>query len=294
MKKKNGLRWFFTALVALCGLSMFTVGGILSGLFFLVLAFLISPIRRQLFEGLPEIFQRKGVLVAAGVIVGFAAFLSVPGATNTDETRSTQVVTTSVEDETSRALPVEDRTATGSDEVAKSIEASDTSNLLEEQESEEAANEKAEEEAAKKAEEEAAKKKAEEEAAKKAEEEAAKKAEEETAKKKAEEEAAKKAEEEAAKKKAEEEAAAQKAAEEAAAQQAAQQPDSSTIANGTESASALAVLQMGPTTGSYCWVPRNGGQKYHSKSTCSQMIDPIYTTEDTATACGFEACKRCH
>ena len=112
------------------------------------------------------------------------------------------------------------------------------------------------------------------------------------AQKAAEEEAAKKAEEEAAQKAAEEEAT--KKAEEAAAQQTAQQADSSTVANGTESASALAVLQMGPTTGSPCWVPRNGGTKYHSNSGCSGMDDPIYTTVDTATACGFDACKRCH
>lgn len=89
-------------------------------------------------------------------------------------------------------------------------------------------------------------------------------------------------------------------AEESATQQpeaeavAAEQPDSSTVPNGTENANALAVLQMGPTTGAVCWVPRHGGTKYHSKSTCSSMDDPICTTVDTAEACGFEACKRCH
>jgi hypothetical protein len=153
-------------------------------------------------------------------------------------------------------------------------------------------------------------------AAKKAEAEkaaAAKKAEEEkiAAAKKAEAEkaaAAKKAEEEkvAAAKKIEEEeaAAAQRAAELAAAeqeavnaavvQQAPAQVDSSNVANGTESPSASAVLQMGPTTGGPCWVPRNGGKKYHSNSSCSNMENPIYTTIDTAKACGFDACKRCH
>ena len=115
----------------------------------------------------------------------------------------------------------------------------------------------------------------------------------------AEEAAAQQAAEEAAAQQAAEEAAAQKAAEEAAAQQAseaaaAQQPDSSTVANGTESANALAVLQMGPTTGDVCWVPRNGGTKYHTSSTCSGMDDPIRTTVDTAEACGFEPCKKCH
>ena len=260
MKKKNGLQWVFTVFVALCAISAFTIGGgILSGLLFLILAFLISPMRKRLIENLPENFQRKGVLVAIGSVVGLLALFTFPSAPNNDETRSTQVDTTSVVNETSRALPAEDRDTPTSDEGVKTVEESNSLKLLEEQKSEEAAQ----------------------------------KAEEEAAKKKAEEEAAKKAEEEAAKKKAEEEAAAQKAAEETT-RQAEQQPDSSTIANGTESPDALAVLQMGPTTGSPCWVPRNGGTKYHSKSSCSQMVDPIYTTVDTAAACGFEACKRCH
>lgn len=300
MKKKNGLQWFFTVFVALCAISAFTIGGgILSGLLFLILAFLISPMRKRLIENLPENFQRKGVLVAIGSVVGLLALFTFPSAPNNDETRSTQVDTTSVVNETSRALPTEDRATPGSDEAVKTVEESNTLKLLDEQESEETAKKAEEEAAKKKAEEEAAKKKAEEEAAKKAEEEAAKKkaeakkAEEEAAKKKAEEEATKKAEEEAARKKAEEEEVVQKEEEEAT-RQAEQQPDSSTIANGTESPDALAVLQMGPTTGSPCWVPRNGGTKYHSKSSCSQMIDPIYTTVDTAAACGFEACKRCH
>ncbi len=125
------------------------------------------------------------------------------------------------------------------------------------------------------------------------------KAAEEAATQKAAEEAAQQATEEAVAQQAAEEAAAQKAAEETAAQQAseaaaAQQPDSSTVANGTESANALAVLQMGPTTGDVCWVPRNGGTKYHTSSTCSGMDDPIRTTVDTAEACGFEPCKKCH
>ena len=107
------------------------------------------------------------------------------------------------------------------------------------------------------------------------------------------------AEESGAAQEAAEESAAQQKAEEAAQQAeaeaaAAQQPDSSTVANGTENANALAVLQMGPTTGDVCWVPRKGGTKYHTSPTCSGMDDPICTTVDTAEACEFEACKRCH
>lgn len=172
----------------------------------------------------------------------------------------------------------------------------------EKEEQEKLAKEKAEKENAEQ--EKLAKEKAEKE---KAEQE--KLAKEKAEKEKAEQE--KLAQEKAAEeqRKAEEDAAAQKAAEEAAAQKAAaaqiasdatdvQQPipqvDSSAVANGTESPNALEVLKMGPTTGGQCWVPRNGGKKYHSSSTCSNMDNPILTTVDTATACGFDACKRCH
>lgn len=48
------------------------------------------------------------------------------------------------------------------------------------------------------------------------------------------------------------------------------------------------------TVGDLVWVPTNGGTKYHSNSTCSNMIDPIQVSLETATANGFEACKRCH
>ena len=42
------------------------------------------------------------------------------------------------------------------------------------------------------------------------------------------------------------------------------------------------------------WIPTNGGKKYHSKSSCSNMIDPRYVTLDEALRLGFTSCKRCH
>ena len=42
------------------------------------------------------------------------------------------------------------------------------------------------------------------------------------------------------------------------------------------------------------WVPTNGGTKYHTHSGCSQMIDPIQVTIETAKANGYTACGRCH
>ena len=42
------------------------------------------------------------------------------------------------------------------------------------------------------------------------------------------------------------------------------------------------------------WVPTNGGTKYHSKSSCSGMKNPMQVSIETATANGYEPCKRCH
>ena len=49
----------------------------------------------------------------------------------------------------------------------------------------------------------------------------------------------------------------------------------------------------GGSSGKMVWIPTNGGGKYHSKSTCSKMIDPILVTEEEAIERGFDACKKC-
>ena len=41
------------------------------------------------------------------------------------------------------------------------------------------------------------------------------------------------------------------------------------------------------------WIPTNGGKKYHSKSSCSNMKNPVQVTVREAVSSGFEACKRC-
>ena len=47
-------------------------------------------------------------------------------------------------------------------------------------------------------------------------------------------------------------------------------------------------------TESLVWIPVNGGTKYHSKASCSNMKDPIQVTLSEAVSKGFEPCKRCH
>ncbi len=48
------------------------------------------------------------------------------------------------------------------------------------------------------------------------------------------------------------------------------------------------------TGGNLVWVPVNGGTKYHCKSSCSKMENPIQVSVETATANGYTACKRCY
>jgi hypothetical protein len=42
------------------------------------------------------------------------------------------------------------------------------------------------------------------------------------------------------------------------------------------------------------WIPTHGGTKYHSKSSCSKMIDPIQVTISEAVSMGYGPCGRCY
>lgn len=42
------------------------------------------------------------------------------------------------------------------------------------------------------------------------------------------------------------------------------------------------------------WIPTRGGQKYHSSSTCSKMIDPEYVSKTEAINRGFGPCGKCY
>jgi len=41
------------------------------------------------------------------------------------------------------------------------------------------------------------------------------------------------------------------------------------------------------------WIPQSG-TKYHSRSSCSNMVNPRRVTLHEATSQGYTACKRCH
>ncbi len=46
--------------------------------------------------------------------------------------------------------------------------------------------------------------------------------------------------------------------------------------------------------GTLVWIPTNGGTKYHSRSSCSNMKNPKQVSLETAEANGYTPCKRCH
>jgi hypothetical protein len=54
---------------------------------------------------------------------------------------------------------------------------------------------------------------------------------------------------------------------------------------------AVTAVQTKSTT---VWIPTNGGKKYHSKSTCSNMKNPKKVTLSEAQKEGFTACKKCY
>lgn len=63
---------------------------------------------------------------------------------------------------------------------------------------------------------------------------------------------------------------------------------------------ALAVVPEQTTSPTYpdsssqmVWIPTNGGHKYHSKSSCSGMINPEYVSIEEAIQRGYTRCKRC-
>ena len=65
------------------------------------------------------------------------------------------------------------------------------------------------------------------------------------------------------------------------------------VSSGSNSVS-VTVPEQEETVGNLVWVPTNGGTKYHTKSTCSNMKDPMQVSEETAIENGYTPCKRCH
>lgn len=55
-----------------------------------------------------------------------------------------------------------------------------------------------------------------------------------------------------------------------------------------------AASSSGPKKSQQVWIPTNGGTKYHSRSSCSGMKDPIQVDLADAEAQGFTPCKKCH
>lgn len=70
------------------------------------------------------------------------------------------------------------------------------------------------------------------------------------------------------------------------------------VAGGTIASSgggaSVTVPDVAQTGADMVWIPTNGGTKYHCKSSCSNMVNPMQVTREQAEANGFTPCGRCH
>lgn len=62
---------------------------------------------------------------------------------------------------------------------------------------------------------------------------------------------------------------------------------------GTDSNTSQVGTDTRSTNSQMVWIPIHGGQKFHSKSSCSGMIDPQQVTRSQAESLGFTPCKKC-
>ena len=62
----------------------------------------------------------------------------------------------------------------------------------------------------------------------------------------------------------------------------------------SDNSPSVIVPEQEDTTGNLVWVPVNGGTKYHTHSSCSNMKDPKQVTKEHAEQNGYTACKRCY
>lgn len=63
---------------------------------------------------------------------------------------------------------------------------------------------------------------------------------------------------------------------------------------GTTSNTEVVVPSTEDTQGNLVWVPTKGGKKYHSKSSCSGMEEPMQVTKEHAEANNYTPCKKCY
>ena len=274
-----GLMWLVSAWFFLIALIGFSTGGTgyVGGLIGLIIAVLINPLFTKFLQS-KGIVIKKIVTIPVVVVSFFVSIFLIPTTSSGDEGNNI-VAEVDVADDEAVSSGTHDvlgmgEEVTNSDSVDRGMPAvsDDNQNVDKEDKKNEVA--KVTEEA----------KRVEEakvtEEAKKVEEakatEEAKKAEEAKAAKEA--------------KKAEEAKAAEEAKKAEEAKAVEEVKDTNNGGNGGDSV----IVPSGNIEGEdMVWVPTNGGTKYHSKSTCSNMIDPVQIPKSEAKARNYEPCGRC-
>lgn len=63
---------------------------------------------------------------------------------------------------------------------------------------------------------------------------------------------------------------------------------------GSSQSNSVTVPKQEESVGVLVWVPTHGGKKYHTKSSCSNMKDPMQVTIETAQSNGYGPCSKCY
>lgn len=143
MNVKKIIEWIGVACFAMLALAAFALGGIVSGIIFLLIAFICSPFRGLLLNLLPEKFNNKVITIVAAVVLSFSALIGIP----TDSSEPVGEITEeSVEKETTKEVATveeKDSDEANSETSTESVEdvASDASTIQESEEKEESETE---------------------------------------------------------------------------------------------------------------------------------------------------------
>lgn len=70
--------------------------------------------------------------------------------------------------------------------------------------------------------------------------------------------------------------------------------DQPTVVKGDRYDNYGVLIYIEPDENGTVWVPVNGGKKYHTNSSCSSMIDPVFVTIQHAEALGYTKCGKCY
>ena len=121
------IQWILAAIILLFAIVAFaTSGGIISGLLFVLLAIVVSPLRKKIFSLLPANFQKKSIAIISGVVLAIASLFSFPSA------ETSQLSESPADEVQERSIPISEdvvETPTEQESNIKSLSFSNSSDI---------------------------------------------------------------------------------------------------------------------------------------------------------------------